>query len=213
MRIIILVDGAKSKRQSSDYTCIQVWGKNRDGRSYLLDGVHARLNLAEKISELFRLVERFGGARKVDCVWWEQVGPMSDVEALRIEMNRRLYHFTVRELHHNTNKDFRIMRLVVPFAKREIVLPLRLVRTRIVETGGGRPPEAQIYDVTQELVEDELLLYTGDQASIPHDDMIDCMADLTDEEVLGTFTPPEGGAPVHDERSARRDAAERIFAR
>ena len=58
-----------------------------------------------------------------------------------------------------------------------------------------------------------MMLYTGDQASIPHDDMIDCMADLTDEEVLRDFTPPEGGAPIHDERSARRDAAGRIFAR
>ena len=215
MRIMIFVDGAKSKKKTSDYTCIQVWGRNRDGRAYLLDGVHARLNLAEKIAELFRLVERFGGARKVDCVWWEQVGPMSDVEALRIEMDRRLYHFTVRELRHNTNKDFRIIRLVVPLAKREVVLPLRMVRTRIVEPGDGRPPEAQIYDLVQELVEDEMMLYTGDQASIPHDDMIDCMADLTDEEVIRDFTPPEGGAQggAQSEKTVRKEASSRLFAR
>jgi len=215
MRIMIFVDGAKSKKKTSDYTCIEVWGRNRDGRYYLLDGVHARLNLAEKIAELFRLVGRYGGARKVDCVWWEQVGPMSDVEALHMEMNRRLYHFTVRELRHNTNKDFRIMRLVVPFAKREIVLPLRMVRTRIVEPGDGRPPEAQIYDFVQELVEDELMLYTGDQTSIEHDDIIDCMADLTDEEVLRYFTPPEDGAPngMLTEKAGRKEASTRLFAR
>ncbi len=214
MRIMIFVDGAKSKRKTSDYTCIEVWGKNRDGRSYLLDGVHARLNLEEKISELFRLVERFGGPRKVECVWWEQVGPMSDVEALRIEMDRRLYHFTVRELRHSTNKDFRIMRLVVPFAKREIVIPLRMVRTRIVDPGGGRAEEAQVYDFVREMVEDELLLYTGDQASIPHDDVIDCMADLTDEEVMHVFTPPEGGMS-REEFDARRDTRreDNLFAR
>ena len=214
MRIMIFVDGAKSKRKTSDYTCIQVWGKNRDGRAYLLDGVHARLDLAEKISELFRLVERFGGPRKVECVWWEQVGPMSDVEALLMEMDRRLYHFAVRELRHSTNKDFRIMRLVVPFAKREIVIPLRMVRTRIVDPGGGRAEEAQVYDFTREMVEDELLLYTGDQASIPHDDMIDCMADLTDEEVMHVFTPPEGGMS-REEFDARRDTRreDNLFAR
>ncbi|MBR6733280.1 MAG: terminase family protein [Kiritimatiellae bacterium] len=215
MRIIILVDGAKSKKKTSDYTCIQVWGRNRDGRSYLLDGVHARLNLDEKIKELFRLVERFGGPRKVDCVWWEQVGPMSDVEALRIEMDRRLYHFTVRELRHNTNKDFRIMRLVVPFAKRDIVLPLRMVRTRIVEPGDGRPPETQVYDLVQEMVEDELMLYTGDQTSILHDDMIDCMADLTDEEVLAQFTPPEGGETQGEafRRERGKQAGDGLFGR
>ena len=159
-------------------------------------------------------MERFGGPRKVECVWWEQVGPMSDVEALLMEMDRRLYHFAVRELRHSTNKDFRIMRLVVPFAKREIVIPLRMVRTRIVDPGGGRAEEAQVYDFTREMVEDELLLYTGDQASIPHDDMIDCMADLTDEEVMHVFTPPEGGMS-REEFDARRDTRreDNLFAR
>lgn len=216
MRIAIFVDGAKSLRQTSDYTCVQVWGRNRDGRFYLLDGVHARLNLAEKISELFRLVERFGGPRRVGCVWWEQVGPMSDVEALRMEMDRRLYHFTVRELRHGTNKDFRIKRLVVPFSRKEIVLPLRMVRTRVEHPGGGQAPETQTYDFVHELVETELIPYTGDQRSIPHDDMVDCMADLTDEEVLGDFTPPEGGSPVPGEwRAAGRRASggDGLFAR
>ena len=118
---------------------------------------------------------------------------MSDVEALRIEMDRRLYHFQVVELRHNTNKDFRIKRLVVPFANGQMWLPLKLIKTRIVDPGGGRAPEAKVYDAVHELVEDELMLYTGDQGSIPHDDMIDCMADLTDEEVMARFTPPEGG--------------------
>ena len=58
-----------------------------------------------------------------------------------------------------------------------------------------------------------MMLYTGDQSSIPHDDMIDCMADLTDEEVLRDFTPPEGGAPIRDDRGSRREASGRLFAR
>lgn len=213
MRIHIFVDGAKSKKEGSDFTCIQAWGKNRDGANYLLDLVHARLNLAEKIAELFAMVERFGGNRRVEIVWWEQVGPMSDVEALRMEMDRRLYHFTVIELHHNTNKDFRIKRLVVPFANGQMWLPLKLVKTRIVDPGGGRAPEAKVYDAIHELVEDELMLYTGDQGSIPHDDIIDCMADLTDEEVIARFTPPEGGMGDGHGREMRNNRSNRLFAR
>ena len=191
MRLIILVDGAKSKKATSDLTSVQVWGKNRDGRSYLLDGVHARLNLAEKIAEIFRLVERWGGSRRIDCVWWEQVGPMSDVEALRMEMDRRLYHFTVRELKHTSDKDFRMKRLVVPMSKGELVLPVRLIRTRIIEDRGVATPQA--YDFVNELVEDEIVPYTGRQDSLKHDDQLDCMSDLMDDEILKTFTPPEGG--------------------
>lgn len=213
MRVHIFVDGAKSKKDGSDFTCIQAWGRNRDGAYYLLDLVHARLNLAEKIQALFEMVTKFGGVRKVQTVWWEQVGPMSDVEALRIEMDRRIYHFHVVELRHNTNKDFRIKRLVVPFANAEIWFPLKLIKTRIVDPGGGRVPEAKVYDAIQELVEDELLMYTGDQTSIPHDDIIDCMADLTDEEVLASFTPPDGGVGAGRERESRNMPSSRLFAR
>ena len=84
-----------------------------------------------------------------------------------------------------------------------------------MEPGDGRPPEAQIYDLVQEMVEEELLLYTGDQTSIPHDDMIDCMADLTDEEVMRDFTPPEAGAPTgaQGESARRKETSNRLFAR
>ncbi len=211
MRVHIFVDGAKSKRQGADYTTIQAWGRNHDGARYLIDGIHARLNLSEKIKELFDMVTRLGGARHVGMVWWEQVGPMSDVEALKMEMDRRLYHFPVTELHHNTNKDFRIQRLVVPFANGEIWLPIKLIKTRVVDPGGGRAPTAQVYDFTKEFVEDELLKYTGVQSSIPHDDMIDCAADQTDPEVERRFTPYER---VQDEAARPRQVMKpRFFGR
>ena len=46
--------------------------------------------------------------------------------------------------------------------------------------------------------------------------MIDCMADLTDEEVLRDFTPPEGGAAedfAGQNQRIRKEASSRIFAR
>jgi hypothetical protein len=64
-----------------------------------------------------------------------------------------------------------------------------------------------------ELVEDEMMLYTGDQGSIPHDDMLDCMADLTDEEVMARFTPPEGTAVEGRDVGMRNNSSKRLFAR
>ena len=90
---------------------------------------------------------------------------------------------------------------------------MKLIKTRIVDPGGGRAPEAKVYDAVHELVEDELMLYTGDQSSIPHDDIIDCMADLTDEEVMARFTPPEGGMGDGREREMRNNRQNRLFAR
>ena len=74
-------------------------------------------------------------------------------------------------------------------------------------------PEAKVYDAVHELVEDEMMLYTGDQESIPHDDMLDCMADLTDEEVMARFTPPEGTAVESHEFGTRSSSSKRLFAR
>lgn len=156
LKIQIFVDGAKAKSAGSDFTSIQAWGRSSDGHFYLLDGVHARLNLAEKIAALLEMGRRLGGPNRVSCIWWEQVGAMSDVESLRMEMNREMVHYVVRELHHNTNKDFRIKRLVVPLSNRQIWLPVRLLKTRTMEIGQGQMPIEQAYDFVKELVEDEM---------------------------------------------------------
>ena len=190
MNVMLFVDGAKSKRSTADYSSILAVGRGPDGRYYVLDWIHERLNLAEKIQAVIRLVAKFGGPRRVRCVWWEQVGPMSDVESLKIEMNRRLYHFAVRELRHTTNKDFRIVRLVVPFSNGDVVLPRRIVRQRREGGVDGASETVRSYDAIHEFVEDEYAPYTGVQSSIPHDDMLDTLADIMDPEVLEAFQPP-----------------------
>ena len=209
LKIILIYDGAKAKTDTADYTCILALGKAADGCVYLVDGVHARLNLAEKIAALYALradIRARGG--RVSLVWWEQVGPMSDVESLRMEMDRRMERFQVRELHHNTNKDFRIRRLVVPFSKGEVVLPVRLLKQR-----ANRDGTVEAYDLVKELLEDELIPYTG-QDSTPHDDIVDCLADIMDDVVLKEFTPPTGTAPDRYGIPSRdADAGRHLFAR
>lgn len=200
MRIHIFIDGAKGKKRKNDWTTMLVLGKARDGVTYLLDGVRAKMNLAEKLEALAHpvtgLVARNGGPRRIDCVWWEQVGPMSDVESLRMYMARELYHFRVRELNHNQNKDFRIKRLTVPFANSMLVMPSSLVKTRF-EYVEGEPPKPVTYDLVQEL-RAEYDGYTGNCEDLPHDDAIDCLADIEDDEVKRSFTPPNGGQDPSD---------------
>ncbi len=212
LKVQVFVDGAKTKAATGDFTCMWVVGRAADGRYLVLDCVHARLNLAEKLDELFALVRKFGGPRRVSCVWWEQVGPMSDVEALRLEMRRRMYRFAVRELRHAANKDFRIRRLVVPLANGDVEFPRHVYRQRREGGYNGAPLAVRAYDAVREFVEDEYLRYTGVQGSIPHDDMLDCLADLTDPEVLDAFTPPDDPAACPGEPSeARANTAWRPF--
>ena len=200
MRVHTFVDGAKSKSDLADFTCIITIGRGGDGCYYILDLIHERLNLAEKIQKLFEVKRKFNP----EIVWWEQVGPMSDVESLRMEMDHRMYHFVVRELKHTTNKDVRIRKLVVPFSNGKIYAPLRMIKTRYRSDGS-----AEVYDAAKELYDDEYLPYTGAE-STPHDDMIDCLADIMDDVVLRDFEVP------HDHRfdPANRPANRpRLFAR
>jgi len=203
LRIHIFVDGAKSKKTGSDFTCMWVVGRGRDGGYYVLDGIHERLNLSEKIDRLFALVDKWGGPRKVERTWWEQVGPMSDVESVRMAQNSRMYHFSITELHHTTNKDFRMKKLVVPFSNSQIWLPFMgsIVRQRTEGGYNGTMETVRPYDPVLEFVEDEYKKYTGVQDSIPHDDMLDTLADLWDDEVLKVFRPPDGGGFEHERQS------------
>lgn len=192
LNVHLFVDGAKSKRAGADFTTMLVVGRGPDGNYYVLDGVHARLNLAEKLAELFRLVRRWPVRR----VWWEQVGAMSDVESVRMRMNDEMFHFSITELHHTTAKDFRIKKLVVPFSQGRIWFPTRLLRVR--ENADG---VRETYDLVAEMKEDEYDIYTGAE-STTHDDMIDCLADIMDDEVLAQFTAPGRSGETGRERAS-----------
>ena len=215
LKINIFIDGAKGKGRRNDWTTILVIGRARGGEYYLLDGVHAKLNLWEKINLLtsenpkIGLVAKWGGPRVVKCTWWEQVGPMSDVESLRIQMTRQMYHFTVRELRHNQNKDFRIKRLAVPGANDQLFVPSQMIRTRVEKGGEGETDRVVSYDLVKEL-HDEWDAYTGSCEDLEHDDMIDCLADITDEEVMTHFTPPDGGSDGDDGRAPSDNWASQI---
>ena len=171
----ILVDSAHAKRKDSDYTVMLVAGRTADGTWYVLDGVYDRLNLAERTRALFSLARAWWPFK---CAFWEQQGAMSDVEHVRGEMNRELFHFPVAELRHGLPKADRIRRLVPEFEQGRIVWPARMVRKR---ADGGA------VDVTAAFREQY-----SKYPVVRHDDILDCLADVKDEAVEAAVRPPLG---------------------
>ncbi len=94
MNAYILVDPASAKKKYSDYTSMWVIGLNVDGSYYVLDGVHDRLNLAERTRALFDLHRKW---RPVN-VGYERYGMQADVEHMQFRMEQENYRFNIIEL-------------------------------------------------------------------------------------------------------------------
>lgn len=170
----IIIDSANAKKKNSDFTVMLVMGRTGDGTWYLLDGVYDRLNLAERTRALFSLARAWWPFK---MVWWEQQGAMSDVEHVRGEMNRELFHFPITALHHNAPKDDRIRRLVPVFEQGRIVIPGRMMRMRV---------DGQAVNLTQAFL-DQYQKYP----IVKHDDFIDCLASIKDPEIEQVMQPPK----------------------
>lgn len=170
----IVIDSANAKKKDSDYTTMLVMGIASDGCWYLLDGVHDRLDLAQRTRALFSLAR---GWWPLKGIWWEQQGAMSDVAHVRLEMNREMFHFQITELHHNVPKGDRIRRLVPVFEQGRMILPRSMLKVLADGT-------------TCDLVKVLLDQYRN-YPVVRHDDFIDCLADVTDEAVMLAMKPPK----------------------
>lgn len=174
MNIYTFIDSANAKRKNSDFTSIEVWGWGRDRCHYLLDAVHDRLDLSGRTDALFALVERW----RPKMTFWEQVGAMSDVQHVRMEMDARTFHFPIMELKQSVPKQDRIGWLVPLFEAGRIWMPDRLLRQR--EDGVN-------YDFVRDFQMDEYATYPASR----HDDMIDCAANIMHPTVQSVARFPE----------------------
>ena len=170
----IVVDSANAKRKDSDYTVMLVLGLAADGCWYVLDGVYDRLDLAQRTRALFGLARTWW---PVKMVWWEQQGAMSDVSHVKLEMNRELFHFPIAELHHSLPKMDRIRRLVPEFEQGRVWFPWRMLKIRADGTA---------VDLTAAFLEQY-----RNYPIVRHDDFIDCLADIKDEEIVAALKPPK----------------------
>lgn len=186
---IILVDPANEKKATSDYTSAWVLGLNSDGKIYVIDIVRDRLNLTERTTMLFKLHEHYQPVQ----VGYERYGMQSDIQHIRSEMERRVYMFDITELGGSMSKPDRIRRLVPKFEQGQIVLPAKFMRTNY---------EGRDEDLTKVFVDEEYKAFPV----MAHDDMLDALARLCDEQILLLFPRAWANDDEPDDRTEDRNA-------
>jgi predicted phage terminase large subunit-like protein len=184
MNKVILVDAASEKRKTSDYTAMWVIGLSTDQNFYVLDMIRDRLRLTERADALFALHRRW----RPQKVGYEKYGLMADIEHVKDRMERENYRFPIEELGGPMPKPDRIKRLIPLFEQGRVWLPHSLHKTDY---------EGLVRELVGVFIEEE---YKAFPVGL-HDDMLDALARLCDEE-LGLIWPEQEEKPKN--RYARR---------
>lgn len=174
MRVILLVDPAHQRKRDSDYTAMLVIGVGADGNYYVLDILRDRLSLTGRQQTLFDLHRRW----RPEVVGYEQYGLQADIEHIEDVQRRENYRFTITALGGSMPKQDRIKRLVPLFESGRIFLPETLIKS----DAEGRP-----VDLVQAFIREEYLAFPVSK----HDDLLDCLSRLADEDILRRARQPQ----------------------
>jgi len=159
MNKYLLVDPANSKNKNSDMTAMWVVGLAADSNYYVLDMVHDRLSVQERINMVFKLHRKHRPA----SVGYEQTGMQSDIEHLKSKMDTENYHFTITKVGGTVPKRIRIEALQPLFRNHRIWLPQELWRA---------DHEGRQHDLVKEFMEQEFVRYPA----VKHEDRLDALA-------------------------------------
>jgi len=165
LNLYIIVDPASKKKKTSDYTTMWVVGAGGDKNFYVVDAIRDRLNLTERAAALFDLHRQY----RPLAVGYEEYGLQADIEHMEYEMGHRNYRFSITKLGGAMAKEDRIKRLVPVFEQGRMFLPA---------SGIVRPNyEGRAVDVVKTFVDEEYSSFPV----VTHDDGLDCLARLLDE--------------------------------
>jgi len=186
MNIYMLVDPANEKKRHSDYTAIAVVGLGKDGNKYWIDGVRDRLNIKERCDAVMELHRRY----KPIKVGYEKYGIQTDIDYIKREQQLENYRFEIIPLGGSMAKNDRIKRMVPDLAAGTWYWPNSISK----ETYDGR-----LIDVVEQTLTEEY-----DPFPVPlHDDMIDCMSRIYDQD-LATVWPRSTEVVRYATRPARQ---------
>lgn len=166
----LLCDPAGEKKKGSDYTVMLVIGLAPDKNYYLVDGIRDRLNLTQRADALMGFHRKW----KPKSVGYEKYGKDSDIEHIKYVQEQEGYRFEVIALGGAMPKRDRIRRLVPIFENHRFYTPIRL----LFNTTDGK-----VVDLMH-------VLWTEEYSDFPvstHDDIMDCMARITDEDLKVVF--------------------------
>jgi phage terminase large subunit-like protein len=190
MNKYIFVDPAHSKKKESDYTVMMVVGANTDGNYYVIDMIRDRLNLSERTDKLFKLVHKY----QPIFVGYEQYGLQSDIEHIEEKQEQLNFRFNILKLGGKTSKIDRISKLVPDFENSKIWLPYELWYYDYEDVK---------QNLTKSFVDEEYLQFPTSK----HDDMLDCLARIKDENVRIDFPIEEDfGYEEFDDSANDRDS-------
>lgn len=161
LNLYILVDPANSKKRYSDYTAMFVVGMGADMNIYVVDIVMDRLGLTERTSRLFSLVRTY----RPRMVGYERYGMQSDIDHIRERMGHENFRFPIVEMTGPTKKEDRIAAMVPFFEQGRIYLPRECWK----DTADGE----------KDLVSVFLDQYRSFPYCRGHDDLLDCLANIT----------------------------------
>jgi len=161
----ILVDPANEKKKRSDYTAAFVIGMGEDNNYYIIDIVRDRLSLTERGNLLFALHRQY----RPISVGYEKYGMQADIEYFETIMNKENYRFVITPLGGQTSKVDRITGLMPLFEDHRIYFPDRVIHVNY---------EGIQEDVVKIFSHEELTAFPYGA----HDDMLDCLARITDPE-------------------------------
>ena len=165
LNIYILVDPASERKKDSDYTCFMVVGLGPDRNYRVIDMVRDRLTLTQKWDMLYYLHVQYQPIK----VGYERYGLQSDIQHFEYRMEELTYSFEIEELKGPVAKKDRIKSLIPIFENGRMFLPFHCKK---------RNYENQEIDLVEAFKKEE---YSPFPVGL-HDDMLDCLARITDLE-------------------------------
>ena len=180
MNVYIMVDPAgkptlAEREKKSDYTAMVVIGLANDKNYYVLDIIRDRLNPTQRIDKLIELHKKWSASSgKPPVVGYESYGIQGDLHYLEKAQDELNYRFRVIALGGMKSKEERIRRLIPIMENHWLYLPKFLQYKSVNGT-------------TTELIGDflnnELLVFPYSK----HDDVLDAMSRIMDENMRATF--------------------------
>lgn len=166
----ILVDPAGEKKKGSDYTVMVVIGLAPDKNYYLVDGVRDRMNLTQRTEALMSFHRKW----RPRSTGYEKYGKDSDIEHIKYVQEQEGYRFEVTALGGAMPKNDRIRRLVPIFEQHRFYMPTRLLYNTV---------DGKVADLVRIFLDEEY----SDFPVSTHDDIFDCIARITDEDMKTKF--------------------------